>query len=54
MKNYIKQILMYLSLGIGVGVMGLLLIPIGALVMLVSIVWKTTNGVVRMLESKDV
>lgn len=52
MKKLIRQIMIYLSLGIGVGIMGLLLIPTGALVMLVSMVWKTTNGVVHMLESK--
>lgn len=53
MKKIIRQIIIYLSLGIGVGIMGLLLIPTGALVMLVSGVWKTTNEVVHMLELKD-
>ena len=52
MKNYFRQIIMYLSLGIGMGIMGLLLIPISALVMLVSIVWRITNGLVRIMESK--
>lgn len=40
---------MYLSVGIGVGIIGLLLIPTSALVMLASIVWRTTDGVVRLL-----
>lgn len=49
MKKFIKQVLMYLSLGIGVAVIGLLLIPAGVLVLLVSIVWRTTDKLVRLL-----
>lgn len=49
MKKFIKQILMYLSLGIGVAVIGVLLIPAGVLVLLVSIVWRATDRLVRLL-----
>lgn len=49
MKKFIKQVLMYLSLGIGVAVIGVLLIPAGVLVLLVSIVWRATDRLVRLL-----
>lgn len=49
MKKFIKQVLMYLSLGIGVAVIGVLLIPAGVLVLLVSIVWRATDKLVRLL-----
>lgn len=49
MKKIIKQVLMYLSLGIGVSVIGVLLIPAGVLVLLVSIVWRATDRLVRLL-----
>ena len=49
MKKFMKQVLMYLSLGIGVAVIGVLLIPAGVLVLLVSIVWRATDKLVRLL-----
>lgn len=49
MKKLVKRVLIYLSLGIGVSVVGLLLIPAGVLVVLVSLVWRTTDKLVRML-----
>ena len=53
MKKQINQILMYLTLGIGVAIIGLLLIPTGVLVILVSTVWRSIDRLVRFLEGKE-
>lgn len=50
MRNYIRQVLMYFSMGIGMAIIGLLLIPAGVLVMFISIVWRITDRVVRLLD----
>lgn len=50
MKNYIRQVLMYFSMGIGMAIIGLLLLPAGVLVMFISIVWRITDYVVRFLD----
>ena len=52
MKKLISQVFIYLILGIGMAIIGLLLVPTGALVILVSMVWRVIDRLVRFLKGK--
>ena len=43
----------YMILGIGMSIIGLLLIPAGVLVMLVTVVWRVTDRLVLFLGKRD-
>lgn len=53
MKKFINQVLRYFLLGGGITVIGLLLIPTGALTVLMSVIWRTTDRLLRFLEAKE-
>lgn len=53
MKTHIKNVLKVFTLGIGATVMGILLLPAGFLVMLVSVVWRTVDKMICRLEGND-
>lgn len=50
MKMFVLRILKLLTLCVGVAVMGVLIVPAGALVMMISTVWKTTDKVISRLD----
>lgn len=52
MKKILNRVLKYFFLGSGVAIIGLLLIPTGILMMLVSVVLRTTDGLLRFLEER--
>lgn len=52
MKVYICQIFKFTTLGIGAALTGILLIPTGALLMFLSVIWKVMDRLIRLLEGK--
>ena len=52
MKKFISQVFVYLILGIGMPIIGLLLVPAGALMILASIVLRGIDRLIRFLEEK--
>ena len=48
----IRKILIYPVLGISIVLIGILLIPLGILVMLVSFIWTNTDKIIRLLGTK--
>lgn len=53
MQKRFCRIVEYMILGIGMSFIGLLLIPAGVLVMLVTVVWRVTDSLVRFLEKRE-
>ena len=53
MKKRFCRIFEYMILGIGMLFIGLLLIPAGVLVMLVTVVWRATDSLIRFLEKRE-
>lgn len=52
MKSFFRHALKFFTLFIGITASGILLVPAGALVMLISFIWKTTDKLVARLEVK--
>ena len=52
MKLFCRHVLKFVTLIVGIAASGILLVPAGALVMLVSFIWKTTDKLVARLEVK--
>ena len=52
MKAFFRHLLKFLTLFAGIAASGILLVPAGALVILVSFIWKTTDKLVARLEVK--
>lgn len=52
MKSFFRHVLKFVTLFIGIVTSGILLVPAGALVVLISLVWKTTDKLVTRLEAK--
>lgn len=52
MKLFFCHVLKFLTLFVGIATSGILLVPAGALVVLVSFIWKTTDKLVARLEVK--
>ena len=52
MKSFFCHVLKFLTLFVGIAASGILLVPAGALVILVSFIWKTTDKLVARLEVK--
>ena len=52
MKLFFRHILKFLTLFVGIAASGILLVPAGALVILISFIWKTTDELVARLEVK--
>ena len=52
MKSFFRHVFKFLTLFVGIAVSGILLVPAGALVILVSFIWKTTDNLVSRLEVK--
>ena len=50
MKAFLLQGFKFLTLCVGGALIGILLVPAGALVMLISAVWKVTDKVLSCLE----
>ena len=53
MQKRFCRIFEYMILGIGMLFIGLLLIPVGVLVMLVTVVWRATDKLIRFLEKRE-
>ena len=47
--THIRKILIHFVLGIGISLIGILLIPLGTLVMLISFIWTNTDKIIRLL-----
>ena len=52
MKPFFRHIFKFLTLFVGIAASGILLVPAGALVILISFIWKTTDKLVARLEAK--
>ena len=52
MKSFFRHVLKFVTLIVGIAASGILLVPAGALVMLVSFIWKTTDNLVALLDVK--
>ena len=52
MKSFFRHVLKFVTLIVGIATSGILLVPAGALVLLVSFIWKTTDKLVSRLEVK--
>ena len=52
MKSFFCLIFKFVTLFIGIAASGILLVPAGALVMMISLIWKTTDKLVSRLEMK--
>ena len=52
MKSFFRLVLKFVTLFIGIVMSGIVLVPAGALVMMVSLIWKTTDKLVCQLERK--
>lgn len=48
----IRKIFTYFVLGISISFIGILLIPLGILVLLISFIWTNTDKIIRLLGSK--
>lgn len=53
MKVFVRQIFKFTTLGIGAVLTVILLIPTGALLMLLSVIWKVMDRMIRLLEGQD-
>ena len=49
---YIRTILVHSVLGISIVLIGILLIPLGVLVVLIWSIWTITDKIIRILETK--
>ena len=52
MKSFFRVVLKFVTLFIGIATAGILLVPAGMLVVLISLIWKTTDKLVTRLEAK--
>lgn len=52
MKSFFRHVLKFLTLFVGIAASGILLVPAGTLVILISFIWKTTDKLVARLEVK--
>ena len=52
MKSFFRHVLKFLTLFVGIAASGILLVPAGTLVMLISFIWKATDKLVARLEVK--
>lgn len=50
---YFRKCLSYTITGISVILIGILLIPVGILLMLISILWTSTDEILRLVEEKN-
>lgn len=52
MKSFFRHVLKFIALFVGIVASGILLVPAGALVILISFIWKATDKLVSRLEVK--
>lgn len=52
MKSFFRHVLKFVTLIMGIAASGILLVPAGVLVMLVSFIWKATDNLVARLDVK--
>lgn len=53
MKAFFRHVLKYLTLFAGIALSGILMVPAGALVMLISFIWRITDKLVSQLDAKQ-
>lgn len=51
--NKLKDFCVHIVMGINVGLVGILLVPMGILFMLIFFIWQITDKIVRLLEVKS-
>ena len=53
MKSFLRLVLKFLTLFLGIVTTGILMVPAGALVMLISFIWRITDKLVSRLDAKQ-
>ena len=53
MKAFFRAVLKFVTLFVGISLSGILIMPAGALVMLISVIWRITDKLVSRLDAKQ-
>ena len=53
MKTVFRLVLKFMTLFVGIALSGILMVPAGALVMLISFIWRITDKLVSRLDAKQ-